>query len=227
VPAIALRQASPAGPTLLLPGFDYPDGVPTVSGGVGGWSEEQRPRGLAGTRWAGSPLYRCDMTVWWDGYATSRPVLPALRQLQRWGQGSAGAEPPVLALTGIGYDRMRWVVQDVTPTSLLFRADNQPTQAKVRVQLLEFQGLTGKRTPSDSVRNELLGLAASGLPYAAQTRTVVASSSDTWRAVARRFLHADRRWPEVLALNTTLRPPLPRDPNRRFGRAAHVRGPLR
>jgi len=199
-----LRQVSPPGKTLRV---DYtPDGLPHLSKGAGGWTEQPRPQQVAGTRWDGTPLLQWAATLVYAGKGTA-DTTGTTATLRGWGY-TAGGPSPVLQVAGHGYDSVRWVVSDLEVTDVAHHDDWRPYLTTCVLTLLEFQGLTLAPTPRDSSRSSTLR---------AQTRVVIVSGSDSPRSVAQRFLHDSRRWTDIAKLN----PPM-RDPNRRFGRSRHL-----
>jgi len=197
-----LAQVVPKGPRLGLPYFDWAT-MPELQGGVGGWTVVERPRLVSAVEFGGTPAFTLDLAVIFDGYRKRIPVEPQLRLLRRFGQPVAPAgEPPVLQVGNLGMDRLRWVLTDLKPGQGYFRTDWQHTQAWVTVSLTEYHGLAGKVSPADSVRNQVLGLNASGAPYKSPpTRLVLVARGDTWVKLALRYLKSGRRATELAQLN--------------------------
>lgn len=214
---VVIRQVDPPGRSLTLTHFA--DGAtPHLTGGVGGFTEVPRPQQAAGTRWDGSPLLQWEATPVLRATSRGADVTGALSQLRAWGINSRrGVRPPVLQVTGLGYDRTRWVLRDLDEqiTTAAYTRDWRPRLLAVRVQLMEYQGLTVVATAADSVRDQLLSSRTA-------SRVVVAAKGQTLRSVSARYLGDGNRWAEIARLN-----PRMRDPNARFTAAHHLTIPAR
>lgn len=93
-----------------------------VQGGVGGWSQVERPRRKAATEWSGLPLETLTVHVLLDGYIGSVQVeteVALLKSLATPGGHTFGVtapdtEPPVLRLGGmVPHGNKQWVLNDI------------------------------------------------------------------------------------------------------------------
>lgn len=197
-----LKQVSPKSDSIVY--FQMDPEQCELSGGVGGWTEVPRPRMIAGTEYGGTPLFKLTFDLWLDGYQSQQSVEGPISQYIKWGQPpSAGKEPPVLMLHYGNYDRLRWVMQDVTPSLTLRRLDGQRVQSKVTLTLLEYQGLTASSTPADSVR---AGIIATNIANGAAHLNPTVSAytvlkGDTLQKIAAHKLGSANRWKEIAVLN--------------------------
>jgi LysM repeat protein len=198
-----LKQVAPKSGAIVHFQYDPEQCEPT--GGVGGWTEVPRPHQVNGSEWASTPLLKLTVgPLMLDGYVAGKSIEPTLAQYYAWGQASKNnANPPVLQL-GYGiYSKLRWVIQDIRVTDTLRRSDGQRVQAKVSIDLLEYQGLTVSRTAADSVRSQIITAnTASGQTHknpTVSTYTVV--KGDTLSKIAAHKLGKASRWKEIATLN--------------------------
>ena len=89
---------------------------PAVTGGVGGWTEVDRPKNKAMTRWEGVAPFALDLPLMVDGFMDDEPVQSTVTALLALGSPGAGTEPPKLSVDGpipVLEQVSVWIVDDI------------------------------------------------------------------------------------------------------------------
>lgn len=139
-------------------------GDPTVSGGVGGWSEIPRPRRTTALEWTGTPSRTQVLPVLLDGLeaggiGVDRSVEPQVRKIEAWSTPNAatGDEPPPLQLAGPVRTAGLWVLQDIGWGAVYRNARGDRVQAFLTLTLMEFVTPQLLRSPAKKVRRKRKG----------------------------------------------------------------------
>lgn len=117
------------------------DGDDTVSGGIGGWEQRQRPRRPTMLSWTGTPGVVWQLPVLLGPDADSS-IEPDCRLLQSWGvPGKDDDQPPTLlvdAPAGRAPDGAKWVLQDLEWGEQTRNDRGRRIQQEVTLTLLEY-----------------------------------------------------------------------------------------
>lgn len=91
------------------------DGTPGYSGGVGGWSEIERPKRQSLTEWVGTTPHRLVIPILIDGFADGVSVQAACDSLQKMGEPQRGlVQPPTVSIEGaVRGTSLDWVIEDI------------------------------------------------------------------------------------------------------------------
>jgi hypothetical protein len=138
---VTLTPVDPAGPPLRF----HLDGDAVLTGGVGGWEVNGRPRRRGAAEWVGVPPFRHSVPLFTDGLdvrpgvnISVEPKITALIRLALKVPG--GFQPPLLELSGpldIPFPGMRWVIEDITWGAAWRRSDQQRVQQAMTVLFVE------------------------------------------------------------------------------------------
>lgn len=179
--------------------------VPTVSGGIGGWSEVTRPRRSAVAEWTGTGLMTATLQLVLDGYATGRPVTGTLAALTA--MAPRDTEPPGVRVSGAWPipPEVTWAIQSLTPSDQILSPAAAVLRVTVTIELIE-RALTHTVVRSSPAKRHRSRTGTGS--DRARTRTYTVRSGDTLGAIAARLLGTASRWREIATLNRL------RDPNR-------------
>lgn len=117
---------------------------PSLSGGVGGWTEIPRPRRTNAAEWTSTPARSQILPLMLDGMEYSKgvdvPVEPQIAALISWGtKHPATGQPTVLGVSGpVHATDGRWVINDLDWGGLVRNGAGDRIQQKVTVTLLEL-----------------------------------------------------------------------------------------
>lgn len=135
-------------------------GDPSLSGGVGGWSEISRPRRTNAAEWTSTPARSQVLPLLLDGMEYSKgvdvSVEPQIASLIAWGtKQPATGQPVVLGVSGpVHATDGRWVLNDLDWGTLVRdSATGNRIQQKVTVTLLELLEPTLLSSPARKARN--------------------------------------------------------------------------
>jgi len=203
------------------------DQSPTLSGGLGGWTEVDRPKRTSITEWQGRKPYRMSIPVLFDAYASNGAMEAGDRIENRIAALEAMATPltqadkdplgppPIVRVEGaIPHNNLQWVIDSIDWGDSEWVVGAGPIEERVRqaatVSLIEY--VAG---PTFGIRS-----AAPGKPLLYTTK-----KGDTLKLIATKRLHAWRRWSEIRDLNPKL--PHKRDPNYKIKPGTRIKVPAK
>lgn len=194
-----------------------PDQFPR-QGGVGGWRENDHPRGKSTTEWRGRPLHRMSFDVFLD--ALRRGDRPDVERecalLHSFGlpvnPTDPMSDPPRLALNFGAGQQLRWVVDDLDWQEEQRLPGGRRVQALVTVHLLEHRSADLAFTALEQVEQDSPATTDSapsevnpgGLPLGRQDvtrRTYTVRAGDNLISIAATLLGDPDRYLEICRLN--------------------------
>lgn len=116
------------------------DGDDTITGGVGGWEQRQRPRRTAVVSWTGTPGITWQLPILL-GPEADESIERECRLLQEWGvPDSNDVQPPTLLVDAPAgrAPQAKWVLQDIEWGEQTRNARGRRTQQAVTLTLLEY-----------------------------------------------------------------------------------------
>lgn len=177
------------------------DGPATLTGGQGGWTEEQR-RGLPPAIWWDSPsAYRQSIPILFDG-RDQEGSIQALQLLAGPDRRHPRTPPPQVAIAGPAIWRadLTWVIESITPGTKVERRaeDGHVTKQDYTVNLLEYNGVEVivERSPS----RQAAGQGGSNKPSRARATWKV-KRGDTLRKISVAAYGDDKYWKAIANAN--------------------------
>jgi nucleoid-associated protein YgaU len=177
------------------------DAVPQVTGRVGGWNQQDRPRRKSLTIYNGVPGFQVVLAVMFDKFKDEGSVEPELRSLERMATVNRGdTEPPT-----VGFDAGGSIAHDATndpdiqyateEEKVIWREDGRRCRQMVTVTLIEKVEDEHIQVTSSAQRKR------SGHP-----KTYVVKKGDTLKKIALRF-YKDARKAKVIQKANKIRDP--------------------
>lgn len=181
--------------------------APTVSGGYGGWSEVQRPRRPAMTKYDGRAPFKLDIDIMIDGYMFDQPVERAIEQLDKLAihDERRDDEPPRVKVFGPLRPRflnMEWVILDIEWASespdVITNQGGDHLRQRAMVHLSEY-------VPDDRIKLDLGGrkgaAARKKKAKKAGQRSATVRHGESLQEFAKRTMGDRSKWKEIAKLN--------------------------
>jgi hypothetical protein len=138
---VTLTPVDPPGPGLRF----HMDGDDDLTGGLGGWIVNGRPRRRGSPEWEGVPPFQLTLPLYTDGHDVApgrnesvEPKIVALIRLALKVPG--GFQPPLVEVSGptkAPWPGMRWAINDIRWGEQIRRSDGQRVFQAMTVVLLE------------------------------------------------------------------------------------------
>lgn len=190
------------------------DGIPTVTGGYGGWATQARPLKKSLTVWQGIDPYELTIPVLLDGHQTNTSVEGDCGQLERLaGAARAHGEPPLIRIVGAVPHAAdtTWVVKTLEwGDPVIYSEDGYRTRQGATLDLLEYVAPDRIQTMGAAEEARIRALAQAtkaardagvGGSAPAHSKFYVTKSGDTLSSIAARELGDYRRWVEIAEIN--------------------------
>lgn len=174
------------------------DGPPTMVGGGGGWSVENRPRRIGFTLWQGRDPYRMDVPVLFDGWPDDS-VEDDIARLNQMQIGGDLQEPPTITISGaVPIKGATWVIEGIDWSSddeNVYWVRQQGSDFRLRqaatIHLLQFKA-----------EERLKVTVARALP-----NVYITKKGDTLRSVARDMYGNASKWTVIKKANPKIKDP--------------------
>lgn len=182
---------------------------PTLSDGVGGWTEIQRPRKPGIVEWTGTPPLKASLELLLDGYRAGRTILGDVATCRAFAPLRPTAEPPVFTVTGHPAipGSVPWTAQGLDFTDWLIAPRSaRPYRVTATFTLVEYRvgDVVTHASPAARSRTRHGSGSRTG---AGKARTYTVRKGDTLGSIAAKLLGSASRWTELKLINGI------RDPN--------------
>jgi hypothetical protein len=177
---------------------------PTLSDGVGGWSEVTRPRKPGAVEWLGTAPLKGTLELLLDAYATGGTIINALNSARIMAPLDPSREPPVVYVSGVYLipPTIPFVVQTLDLSDWQIRKDGLPARVTATFGLLEHRVGDVVTRSSPAKRSSSRNSTSAG-----KARTYTMRQGDTLGSVAAKMLGSASKWTVLRDLNKL------RDPN--------------
>lgn len=178
---------------------------PTITDGVGGWSEVTRPRKPGGVEWLGTAPVKATVELLLDAFAGGGTIVNALNSARVMAPLDPSTEPPVVYVYGVAVipSTVPFVVSSLDLSDWQLRKDGQPARVTATFGLLEHRvGDVVTRTSPAKRSSSRNGTGGRG-----KARTYTMRKGDTLGSVAAKLLGSASKWTVLRDLNHL------RDPN--------------
>lgn len=180
---------------------------PTISGGVGGWSEIQRPRKPGVVEWTGTAPLKGSLELFLDGWGAARNINAELGVLRALAPMRPSTQPPVFYVLGCAQipSTVPWTANGLDLSDWVLRAsDGQPSRVTATVSLIEYRigDVVTRSSPAKRSKDR------NGSGSKGKARTYTVRRGDTLGGIAAKTLGSASKWTALAKANGL------RDPNK-------------